>query len=246
MNDNNKQSGTRINKFISDYGFCSRREADRLIADGRVTINNIPANPGDRVEENDKVRIDGEPLYFVPLENRPKKHRWGPAKGEATTEENTAPKRSGNRGAARQHSVNARTTTSAARPTKRTVQSSMNTSKAKSHQTIVSHNTQKQINASNKVAMPIKVPTSFPAISALQGENICLSDFPSAFINAARNVRLLVLNLMPLKIDTEINLLRVLSNSMLSIEIDWIVPQGHLSKNTSAEHIKSSTNISST
>jgi len=86
--------------------------------------------------------------------------------------------------------------------------------------------------------MPIKEPTSFPAISALQGENICLTDFPSAFINAARNVRLLVLNLMPLKIDTEINLLRVLSNSMLSIEIDWIVPQGHLSKNTSAEHIK--------
>jgi len=146
MNDNNKQSGTRINKFISDYGFCSRREADRLIADGRVTINNIPANPGDRVEENDKVRIDGEPLYFVPLENRPKKHRWGPAKGEATAEENTAPKRSGNRGAARQHSVNARTTTPAARPAKRTVQSSMNTPKAKKP----SNNRQSQHSKTNK------------------------------------------------------------------------------------------------
>lgn len=86
--------------------------------------------------------------------------------------------------------------------------------------------------------MPVKVPSSFPAAAALQRENISLTDAPSEFLSATKNVRLLVLNLMPLKIDTEINLLRVLSYSPLSIEIDWIVPQGHISKNTSAEHIE--------
>lgn len=127
--DNNKDQGIRINKFISDYGFCSRREADRLIADGRVTINNTPANPGDRVGDNDKVRIDGEPLYFVPLENRPKKHRWGPPKGEsAVTEESAPAKRSGSRGAARRHSTNTRKPSQGAQPASRGTQTKRPTS----------------------------------------------------------------------------------------------------------------------
>lgn len=86
--------------------------------------------------------------------------------------------------------------------------------------------------------MPVKVPSSFPAVTVLQHENIYLTDFPSTFLSATKTVHLLVLNLMPLKIDTEINLLRVLSNSPLSIDIDWMVPQGHLSKNTPREHIE--------
>lgn len=51
-----------LNKFISNTGFCSRRAADELIQDGRVTINNIVAVKGNRVNEGDVVRIDGNPL----------------------------------------------------------------------------------------------------------------------------------------------------------------------------------------
>ena len=97
---NKDQQGVRINKYISDFGFCSRREADKLIEDERVTINNHLAKPGDRVTENDNVRIDGEHLAFVPREARPKKHRWGPPRNVETTEE--APTRkAGQRGAVR-------------------------------------------------------------------------------------------------------------------------------------------------
>ncbi len=92
--------GVRINKYISDYGFCSRREADKLIEDERVTINNRLATPGDRVTDSDNVRIDGEHLAFVPREARPKKHRWGPPRNVETTEEQPS-RRAGQRGAVR-------------------------------------------------------------------------------------------------------------------------------------------------
>lgn len=49
----------RINKFIASTGVCSRRRADELIAEGRVTWNGRPAQPGDRVASSDKVCIDG-------------------------------------------------------------------------------------------------------------------------------------------------------------------------------------------
>lgn len=55
-----EQSGTSINKFISETGFCSRREADKYIETGRVTINEKEAKKGNRVEVNDIVKIDGE------------------------------------------------------------------------------------------------------------------------------------------------------------------------------------------
>ncbi len=61
MSDNNKFS-TSLNKFISDTGLCSRRKADEIIKDGRVTINGVVARPGNRVEEGDKVLLDGKPL----------------------------------------------------------------------------------------------------------------------------------------------------------------------------------------
>ena len=51
-----------LNKFISDSGFCSRREADKYIEECRVTINGKDAQKGNRVQEGDDVRIDGEPL----------------------------------------------------------------------------------------------------------------------------------------------------------------------------------------
>ncbi|KAA5546489.1 pseudouridine synthase [Adhaeribacter rhizoryzae] len=53
----------RLNKYISDAGFCSRREADRLIEEGRVTVNNKTPDAGTKVGPKDKVRIDDELLH---------------------------------------------------------------------------------------------------------------------------------------------------------------------------------------
>ena len=50
----------RINKFISETGFCSRREADKLVDSGRVTINGVVAQLGSQAEQGDEVRIDGK------------------------------------------------------------------------------------------------------------------------------------------------------------------------------------------
>lgn len=52
----------RINKFISETGFCSRREADKLVKNGQVTINGVKAELGSQVEEGDDVRVNGRKL----------------------------------------------------------------------------------------------------------------------------------------------------------------------------------------
>ncbi|MFN3713065.1 MAG: pseudouridine synthase [Alcanivoracaceae bacterium] len=59
-------SGIRLNKFISDTGICSRREADRLIEDGLVQVNGRPAVMGTRVEPADQVTVRGKPLRAKP------------------------------------------------------------------------------------------------------------------------------------------------------------------------------------
>ena len=51
---------TRINKFLSESGFCSRREADKLLGEGRITINGIVPELGTKVSPDDEVRIDGK------------------------------------------------------------------------------------------------------------------------------------------------------------------------------------------
>lgn len=61
----NKQS-TNLNKFISSTGICSRREAEKLITAGRVTINGKPTQLGNRVFDGDVVKIDGRPLKPKP------------------------------------------------------------------------------------------------------------------------------------------------------------------------------------
>jgi 23S rRNA pseudouridine2604 synthase len=53
---------TRLNKHIAETGFCSRREADRLIAERRVTVNGVPAGMGAVVGEGDEVQVDGQAL----------------------------------------------------------------------------------------------------------------------------------------------------------------------------------------
>jgi ribosomal 50S subunit-recycling heat shock protein len=60
-----KKDAIRLNKLISDAGFCSRREADEYIAQERVTVNSHTAKVGDLAFKTDFIRIDGEPLRFV-------------------------------------------------------------------------------------------------------------------------------------------------------------------------------------
>ena len=57
-----EQEKIRINKFLSDSGFCSRREADRVIAEGRVTVDGIAATTGMRVSDGQDIHVDGKRL----------------------------------------------------------------------------------------------------------------------------------------------------------------------------------------
>ena len=57
-----RQAGKRLNKFIADSGYCSRREADRLIAEGRVCVDGRVGALGDRVLPGMAVTVDGQPL----------------------------------------------------------------------------------------------------------------------------------------------------------------------------------------
>jgi 23S rRNA pseudouridine2604 synthase/16S rRNA pseudouridine516 synthase len=56
----NTPVGTRLNKFISDSGFCSRREADKLVEQGRVSINGLKPELGTKVQVGDEVSVDGQ------------------------------------------------------------------------------------------------------------------------------------------------------------------------------------------
>ncbi len=58
-------AGVRINKYLADTGFCSRREADRLVASGAVTIDGIPAVTGSGVLPGQVVCVQGEPVQPV-------------------------------------------------------------------------------------------------------------------------------------------------------------------------------------
>ena len=51
---------TRINKYLSEVGYCSRRQADRLILEGKVTINGKIPEIGTKVEDSDKVEVKGQ------------------------------------------------------------------------------------------------------------------------------------------------------------------------------------------
>ena len=64
--ENNNDTSINLNKYISSTGICSRREAERFITEGRVTINGKPTQLGNRVHEGDVVKIDGKPLKAKP------------------------------------------------------------------------------------------------------------------------------------------------------------------------------------
>ena len=61
-NKNSPDDGIRINKFMSEHGVCSRREADRMISEGRVTVDGSVCEPGRRVTGREDIRIDGNPV----------------------------------------------------------------------------------------------------------------------------------------------------------------------------------------
>lgn len=86
--------------------------------------------------------------------------------------------------------------------------------------------------------MPVRVPVSLPAVEALREENIFVIDEQRASSQDIRPLRIAILNLMPLKIMTETDLLRLISNTPLQIELDFIDTDSHVSKNTPREHIE--------
>ncbi len=87
--------------------------------------------------------------------------------------------------------------------------------------------------------MPIKIPNELPATQTLTAENIFVMTETRAITQDIRPLQILLLNLMPTKVDTETQLARVLGNTPLQIELELIAPAGHSSRNTSQEHMLS-------
>lgn len=86
--------------------------------------------------------------------------------------------------------------------------------------------------------MPLNIPDKLPAVEILESENVFLMKHSQAIHQDIRPLKVVILNLMPLKIATETHILRLLSNSPLQIEIVLLHTQDHISKNTPLEHLK--------
>lgn len=86
--------------------------------------------------------------------------------------------------------------------------------------------------------MPLNVPDNLPAIEVLREENIFVMTETRAVHQDIRPLKIVILNLMPVKITTEAHLLRMLSNSPLQVEISFLNIENHISKNTPAEHLE--------
>ena len=86
--------------------------------------------------------------------------------------------------------------------------------------------------------MPLRLPDKLPAIDLLKDENIFVLADSRANTQDIRPLRIVILNLMPLKITTETDLIRILSNSPLQLEIEFMKVKAHTSKNTPIEHMK--------
>jgi len=85
--------------------------------------------------------------------------------------------------------------------------------------------------------MPIRIQNDLPARAALEDENIFVMDENRALSQDIRPLEVLILNLMPIKQDTELQLLRALSNTPLQLNITFLQLESHVSKNTSASHL---------
>lgn len=85
--------------------------------------------------------------------------------------------------------------------------------------------------------MPIKVPNNLPAVKTLTAENVFVMTDTRAMTQDIRPLQILILNLMPTKIDTETQLTRLLGNTPLQVELELLQVSSHKSKNTSEEHM---------
>ncbi len=85
--------------------------------------------------------------------------------------------------------------------------------------------------------MPIKVKSNLPAIKILESENIFVMPNEVALKQDIRPLKIIILNLMPTKIETETQLLRLLGNSPLQVDIELLQMASHTSKNTSPHHL---------
>ena len=85
--------------------------------------------------------------------------------------------------------------------------------------------------------MPIKIPNDLPAVKTLESENIFVMTETRAITQDIRPLKILILNLMPKKIETETQLARVLGNSPLQVDLELIRTETHKSKNVAEEHL---------
>ena len=85
--------------------------------------------------------------------------------------------------------------------------------------------------------MPINIPNNLPAYTVLNNENIFVKTDADAIHQDIRPLRIAIVNLMPKKIETETQLLRLLSNTPIQVDIELIQMASHVTKNTSAEHL---------
>lgn len=85
--------------------------------------------------------------------------------------------------------------------------------------------------------MPIKTQSDLPAKEILEKENIFVMDENRATHQDIRAINIAILNLMPLKEDTELQLLRSLSNTPLQVDVTFVAVSSHESKNTSMSHL---------
>ena len=85
--------------------------------------------------------------------------------------------------------------------------------------------------------MPIKVQNDLPATKILEGENIFVMTEQRATTQDIRPLKIVILNLMPTKVATETQLLRLLGNSPLQVDVELLQMSSHKSKNTSQEHL---------
>ena len=86
--------------------------------------------------------------------------------------------------------------------------------------------------------MPLRLPDRLPAIELLKQENIFVMDTSRASTQDIRPLRIAILNLIPIKITTETDLIRLLSNKPLQVEVDFMKIKSHTSKNTPIEHMQ--------
>ena len=85
--------------------------------------------------------------------------------------------------------------------------------------------------------MPLRLPDKLPAIELLKHENIFVMDDSRAHMQDIRPLKIVILNLMPLKITTETDLIRLLSNTPLQLEVSFMKLKSHTPKNTPIEHM---------